>query len=575
MPQRPRAVALAVLCALAAGGLALVNSADAHAAATHRRAVRPSGCARMAVPGHVTCFAEIRDALAASHPPAGASNRAPSAPAVRLRSKTGDYTPGDLADLYRIPSHASSTATIGIVEVGHDPRTLAQLAHYRQTFHLPACTTSNGCFREIAQDGSADLPPIDRAWTSEIAIDVQAVSAICPSCHILLVDAKDDAMRNTMLAAAAAADHGARYVSMSFGGPEDATTSRLARTYLSRSDVTYVAATGDEGYAGTALSPASAPNVVAVGGTSARLVRGGWRQSAWSGTGAGCARLQPQPTAQTLVAPAVSACGGRRAVSDVSALADVDTGMRSYLDGTWYDVGGTSLAAPIIAALYAIAGNHTDPMSIYRRAEDTAGSFVDITAGATGRCAPRIVCSAAPGWDGPTGLGTPATPAALGTVGTPQLTYDAATTGRLTALRPRWIHRSGHPSGHPSGRRVRVLRYRLRETITGLPVPDATVSLQRRTGHRWRLVTRRRTGAGGAARITTRLRRGATYRVVYAGDATHQPSRTPPVHLAPAPPHPLRGSVTHVRRSSAATARVSSLSPAGASKLRYLIYELT
>jgi hypothetical protein len=75
----------------------------------------------------------------------------------------------------------------------------------------------------------------------------------------------------------------------------------------------------------------------------------------------------------------------------------------------WIDVGGTSESSPYIAGVYARAGNLAGvegPNTLYAA---PASAFNDVTAGqnfpANGGCG--AVCVSGPGWDGPTGLGTP------------------------------------------------------------------------------------------------------------------------------------------------------------------------
>jgi hypothetical protein len=147
--------------------------------------------------------------------------------------------------------------------------------------------------------------------------------------------------------------------------------------------------------------------VTAVGGTS--LTRDGsargWGETAWSGAGSGCSAYEPKPTWQT------SATGcAKRAVADVSAVADPKTGVavyNTYQDTGWSVYGGTSAAAPVVAAIYALAGTpgaQDDPVT-YPWAHPT--TLNDVTSGSNGACTPNVLCHAGPGWDGPTGLGTP------------------------------------------------------------------------------------------------------------------------------------------------------------------------
>ncbi|MGA2760421.1 MAG: hypothetical protein ABSF08_08910, partial [Candidatus Cybelea sp.] len=93
--------------------------------------------------------------------------------------------------------------------------------------------------------------------------------------------------------------------------------------------------------------------------------------------------------------------------SDVSADADPQTGVAIYdtFDRHgWLVFGGTSVATPIVASVFALAGNasSTPAANLYSH---TSG-LNDVTAGSNGVCGAPL-CIAGHGWDGPTGLGTP------------------------------------------------------------------------------------------------------------------------------------------------------------------------
>jgi len=478
-------------------------------------------CPEKAPAGSATCMSEVDgtvpDPAAAQVGRADAigSTGAAEAPlpqeaVPQAVSKSGSYSPADLASLYRIPSGLTSDATIAIIDVGSDPNTVKQLNYYRSYFGLPACTSANGCFREIAQDGSTNLPPVASGWVAEIAMDVQAVSAVCPSCHLLLVDAKSASSTDLGMAAQTAVKLGATYVSMSYGAPDGSQNATLNLRYYNSAGVTYVAASGDDGYAGGTIFPSSASNVVAAGGTSATLVSGRWQQTAWDGAGSGCSSTGLLGTVTGLVQSLLSgsACPSGRAVSDVSALADADTGIMFYLGGQWYSGGGTSLATPIITALYALAGNHTDPLAIYQNVTDRPSSFVDVTSGRNGSCG-TVLCTAGSGWDGPTGIGTPAGLAGLQATG-------AAT---VPLARPNTAAALSRRGSYPA-----TLTYRLVDATTGAPVSGALVQIQADTGRGYVGAGTARTGGDGTLRYTVRPHGPTSYRILYGGDLTHAES---------------------------------------------------
>jgi subtilisin family serine protease len=96
-----------------------------------------------------------------------------------------------------------------------------------------------------------------------------------------------------------------------------------------------------------------------------------------------------------------------RAQSDVSADADPYTGVAVYdtfQQPGWVVFGGTSVATPIIASVFALTGNARGnyPADLY----SNAAGLRDIGRGRNGSCGAPL-CVAGSGWDGPTGLGTP------------------------------------------------------------------------------------------------------------------------------------------------------------------------
>jgi hypothetical protein len=282
-----------------------------------------------------------------------------------------------------------------------DPNAESDLATYRSTFGLPACTTANGCFRKVNQNGAASpLPATDTGWAAEISLDVDMVSAVCPSCHILLVEASTASLANLGTGVNTAVALGAKYVSNSYGGGDSSPSSAY-----NHAGVAVTASTGDGGFG--VEYPASDSHVVAVGGTS--LTRDasarGWNETAWSGAGSGCSTVNPKPAWQT----AATQCA-RKANADVSAVADPNTGVAVNVTfgGTGFEVfGGTSASSPIIASVYALAGTPAATSSPASFPWSHTGNLFDVVSGSNGACTPAVLCHAGAGWDGPTGLGTP------------------------------------------------------------------------------------------------------------------------------------------------------------------------
>jgi hypothetical protein len=362
----------------------------------------PTGVAHRAVhscpgptSGHASCHALVLTDVSPDKGNKGKPKPPPSSPS--------GYGPADLQSAYGLASAHVSGRTVAIVDAYDDPTAEADLAVYRSQFGLAPCTTANGCFRKINQNGGTSYPRSNGGWAQEISLDLDMVSATCPDCHILLVEANSASFSD--LAAAvnqAAKQPGVVAISNSYGGSDQ---PQLAA--YDHPGIAITASTGDAGYG--VESPASFPSVIAVGGTSlTKSKNGGWSETAWSGAGSGCSTLNAKPSWQT----SVTQCSSR-ANADVSAVADPYTGVAVY-DSTryqglsgWLVFGGTSASSPIIASVYALAGNtgaYDYPASY---TWEHASSLHDVTGGSNGSCSPSLWCHAVTGWDGPTGLGTP------------------------------------------------------------------------------------------------------------------------------------------------------------------------
>jgi subtilase family serine protease len=318
------------------------------------------------------------------------------------------YGPSDLQAAYDLPAATSGTGeTVAVVDAYDDPTAEADLATYRAHFHLPPCTTANACFSKVDEHGGSDYPQADPGWAEEISLDLDMVSAACPRCMILLVEADTASMANLGTSVDTAATQGADAVTNSYGGPDgkDSTYGR----YYHHAGVAVTASAGDNGYG--VSYPASSKWVTAVGGTTLSRSKSsrGFTETAWSDSGSGCSTLN-STTWQSAV---TTGCPGR-AVADVSAVADPETGVAVY-DSTpyqsavgWLTFGGTSASSPIIAATFALAGNTADvDDGSFLWTHETASNLWDVTSGTNGTCPTSQWCTAHTGWDGPTGWGTP------------------------------------------------------------------------------------------------------------------------------------------------------------------------
>lgn len=395
------AVAL-VLGALAWDGPAAAQSTPRPGTAVTGSAAKavhytPAGCAKPARPGAAVCFAKVWTAGTLHQ--IVADTTGPPANALG---------PSQIQAAYNLPAGGGGQ-TVAIVDAFGDSSAEQDLATFRAHYGLPACTTANGCFKKVDQTGGTNYPADDAGWALETSLDLDAVSAACPECNILLVEGDNSSTDSLGAAVRTAVSLGARYVSNSYGVPGEY-SEETSDTNYQHKGVAVVASTGDTG--NVVNWPASDPNVVAAGGTTLTAdssVPRGWQEAAWSAGGSGCSLYEPRPDYQLNVA---TACPNNRAIADISADADPASGLAVYdtlgQDG-WLRVGGTSLSAPLIAAMYALAGppdaGSYPVANLYNPSH--VSQFNDITAGSNDSCG-TVLCTAGRGWDGPTGVGTPA-----------------------------------------------------------------------------------------------------------------------------------------------------------------------
>ena len=300
---------------------------------------------------------------------------------------------------------------MAIVDAYDNPNAEKDLATFRSAYGLSPCTTGNGCFRKVNQAGGSKPPPGDSGWAVEIDLDLQAVSAACPRCKILLVEAKTPSYANLGTAVNRAVTMGARIVSNSYGGDENALSKSLGRKYYSHAGVAMVVSSGDSGFTAASF-PAVWNRSIAVGGTSVRESGSGYAQKVWSGAGSGCSAYIAKPAWQQDPHCLM------RTTSDLSALADPNTGFAVYdtyktqqqgFKPGWIVVGGTSLAAPLIAGMIALAGNApalSAAQYIYAHRSGLRDVVGGNNAGFQG-CGGDYLCTGVKGYDGPSGLGTP------------------------------------------------------------------------------------------------------------------------------------------------------------------------
>ncbi len=416
---------------------------------------------------HFSCLALVRNNVKQHMQPAAHPEAAP----------TGDgYGPPSLQSAYALPSStAGSGETVALIDAYNDPDITADLATYRSAWSLPACGT--GCFSVVNQNGAASPLPSNagsNGWDVEESLDVDMASAICPLCHIILVEATSASDANLGTAVNSAVTLGAKFVSNSYGGSESSSDPTYDTDYYQHPGVAVTASAGDDGYG--VEYPAASQYVTAVGGTSLSTASNarGWTETVWGsssggeGTGSGCSVDDAKPSWQK-----DTGCT-KRTNNDVSADADPNTGLAvydSYSEGGWLEVGGTSASSPMIAATFALAGTPASGTYPSSYPYSHTSNLFDVTSGANGSCGGTYLCTAETGYDGPTGLGTPDGTAAFtsgSTANTVTVTNPGNQTGTVGTAASLQISATDSASGQ-------TLTY----SATGLP---AGLSINSSTG---------------------------------------------------------------------------------------------
>jgi hypothetical protein len=384
-----RALSILAACSgLALAGIPAIASATGTGPSS---CAQPSagqvGCAAVAAPGRTAVPAALQTAGTA---PLG-------------------LAPADLRDAYSLPSSSGGVGqTVAVVTAYDDATTETDMGTYRTQYDIAACSTA--CFSKVNETGGTTYPGAGPAgWSLATAEALDMISAVCPNCHILLVEADSTAISDLGSAENEAVTLGARFVvntwftpEFTFGTSEPAYDSE----YFDHPGVAITAPDGNgAGYPNT-YYPAASPDVIAVGGTTLTQDSGvarGWTETAWDGTGSGCSPYEAKPSWQT-----DTGCSDRM-LNDASAVADPDTPVAFYDSGSggWVATGGNGVAAAIVAAAYALAGTPAGDVNPAAYLYANATGLDDITGGSNGTCSPAYFCTAGTGYDGPTGLGTP------------------------------------------------------------------------------------------------------------------------------------------------------------------------
>jgi hypothetical protein len=464
----------------------------------------PQRLCATAVPGESACLAirlvtkQVTSATAAKLRDAGVAR--PTAVSSVGSGPAGGYSPGQLAAAYGVNPGAATSQTVAIVDAFQDPSVTADLDAFDAQYGLPAETSTS--FKTVSESGgSVSGITTDVGWAGEITLDVEAVRGLCHACKILLVEANSASNSDLGAAVDEAVALGATIVSNSYGSPEIPSDPQAAD--YNHHGVAILASTGDDGWydwdgfnLGAAsdnapLVPASYNTVVGVGGTTLDLNPNGTRASetVWNdngpfdaegfafantygitggAAGSGCSSIYTaQPWQQDISGYGTLGCGATfRNGVDIAADADYFTGFdtnetTSWCSGTdgngntcptsdpgWQTIGGTSLASPLVAAMWGLAGGpagvNYPAMTLYGRFHTAPSQLYDVTVGGTGACdntdpapcgnffgvsnpntlgaglldcmwgatgtavlADKHQCNAEPGYDGVSGVGTP------------------------------------------------------------------------------------------------------------------------------------------------------------------------
>jgi subtilase family serine protease len=388
--KRAHWIAVAALLVAPVGGGGLGSRVAGPAALHITHACAPGA------PGSAQCLADVVSSL----------------PIVHSGTAVAGYDAAQLEAAYRLPITRGAGQTIAVVDAYDDPSAEADLATYRSSNGLPRCTTANGCFRKLNQGGAAGpYPPSDPGWGIEISLDLDMVSAGCPQCHIVLVEATSSSFLDLGISEDTAAAMGVAAISNSYGSQEFNGMQQYEQ-YYRHPGTTILVSSGDSGF-GPASFPAVMGNVIAVGGTTLTAASDarGWSEIAWYAASSGCSAYIAKPSWQH-----DDHCF-MRTVADVSADADPTPGLAVYdtsfppgfdgLNPGWITVGGTSASSPFIAGVVGLAGNGKTigPGYLYRH----AGDFFDVIGGSNGYCGSvhDYLCNGVKGYDGPTGVGSP------------------------------------------------------------------------------------------------------------------------------------------------------------------------
>jgi subtilase family serine protease len=327
------------------------------------------------------------------------------------------FTPQQIEAAYGITKSISKAGTkVALVEAGDYATATADLATYRKQFNLGTGKIIR--YNELGQKKNYPPSCTDASWCAETALDMDMVSATCPKCTILLMEANlGSSISDFEAAEQEAVKLGAKVISNSWlcYGDSECGDPNFA-SFFDSTNVAYLASSGDESYNNIG-GPAALDTVIAAGGTQLETSGKTFTETAWSGAGAGCASAAV--VGEAVAKPSWQSDPGcsNRTVSDISAESGCSPGVAEYssYEGGWFGECGTSVASPLLAGIVALAGNGSKLAGgKYVWSLSTAKKsklLHTISSGTDGSCGGSYLCTAGTNqfgtYSGPTGWGTP------------------------------------------------------------------------------------------------------------------------------------------------------------------------
>ncbi|KUN87033.1 S53 family peptidase [Streptomyces griseoruber] len=328
----------------------------------------------------------------------------PDAYGTKIPYAVEGYTGKQLRSAYGAGGYTGKGVRIAITDAYASPTIAFDAATYAKK-HGDAAWKTGQLTQVLPKNYTKTEECSAAGWYGEETLDVEAVHAVAPAANVTYVGAAscyDDDLLDSL--SKIVDNHLADIVSNSWGDIEANQTPDLAAAYDqvfqfgAVEGIGFYFSSGDNGdeVANTGTkqvdTPANSAWVTAVGGTSLAVGKGdkylwetGWGTEkallsddgkSWtnfpgaftSGAGGGTSKNVAEPYYQKGVVPNALAtannAAGNRVVPDISAIADPNTGFKvgqtqTFPDGSAqyseYRIGGTSLAAPVIAAVQALA----------------------------------------------------------------------------------------------------------------------------------------------------------------------------------------------------------------------------